>query len=213
MVNLLTASLKQIMQRIQILFIAALQRASGVSDKRCNELYIVLYSDTVFDIIFLDKLLFFSGFILTGHCKNSPSPSPYCPYLSFPLLPLFFNASHISWPPCSPSLRSPAFHTIFIFFILPFDIQDLRVYHHPIWNHSFCSVCYYLPTSIQYQKYHKCLPASLIPFSGILPQNAVCTQCIPCNLLLLSLMLFIQALEAHPVSALYSGSFCWQKMI
>lgn len=83
-------------------------------------MHIVLHIDTVFEIIFETNCIF-CGFILTGQCKISPSPSPYCPYLPITLLPLFLNTSHISCLPCSPSHQSPSFPlfcTVFVFFIL-----------------------------------------------------------------------------------------------
>lgn len=76
MVNLLTASLRQIMQRIQILYIPALQRVYGLSAKRCNELYIVLYIYTSFDIFFWDNLHFSMESYLQATVKFTLSPLP-----------------------------------------------------------------------------------------------------------------------------------------
>lgn len=121
---------------------------------------------------FLREIAFFSGFILTGHRKISPSPSPYCPYIPFPLVPLFLNISHISWPPCSPSLPPVSIFSIFSHY---FCFLHSLFWHPgspcllPSYMKSFLLYFLLFPTSIQYQKYHKCLPASFTPFSEPLP--------------------------------------------
>ena len=121
---------------------------------------------------FLRQIAFFSRFTLTGHCKISPSPSPYCPYLPFPLLPLFLNSSYISWPTRSPYL--PPF-SIFSTFLHYFCVLH-SFFWHPGSSHllpphrkSFFLCCFLFPTSVQHQKYHNCLPASFTPFSEPLP--------------------------------------------